>query len=295
MGQFTTCSFAGLIIGSGGYPSLGGRYVDGDPVFPAFRDFCIQHCEAIVHLLRTRRVQTNEVARAAVLLPAFELIAARTNGAPLALIEVGTSAGLLLLLDRYAYDYGDGRVRGDAGSPVRLPCAARGTPPLPAPGCMPGVAMRVGIDLFPVDLRDPAAAGWLKALVWADQTERLERLTRAIALAAADPPTLVGGDAFDACPAALAQVADPAVPVVFHCHTLNQFRPEDRERFVAMLRSHSQGRTLYHLALEYIPGDGGWPQMRLQVFRDGELVSAERLAWYQGHGDWVEWSLQSLS
>lgn len=274
------------------YPSLGGRFAEGDPIFPAFQDFCVKHREAIVQILHTRRVQTNEVARASILLPALGLIAARTNGHPLALIEVGTSAGLLLNVDRYGYDFGTGTVHGDPGSPVQLRCAVQGDQAPSVPASMPPVATKVGIDLFPIDVRDPVAASWLKALVWADQTDRFERLARAIDMAAAEPPAMIGGDAFDATPAALAKVTGAVAPVVFHCHTLNQFPPEARERFVAMLATHSTGRTLYHLALEYTGGK--WPEMRLQTFSDGTLLSAERLARYQGHGDWIEWSLQAL-
>jgi hypothetical protein len=46
-------------------------------------------------------VQQNEVRRCTLLLPAFAL-AAGTVRSPLALVEVGASAGLNLLFDRYA-------------------------------------------------------------------------------------------------------------------------------------------------------------------------------------------------
>ena len=74
-----------------------------DPL-PAFRAFCLEHRAALTGLLRSRRVQTNEVRRAACLLPAFGVVAADGPGKALALIEIGTSAGLLLNFDRYAYD-----------------------------------------------------------------------------------------------------------------------------------------------------------------------------------------------
>lgn len=273
------------------YPSVGGAYTEGDPVFPAFRDFCLRHREEILPLLRTRRVQTNEVARAGVLLPAFGLVAARTSGAPLALIEVGASAGLLLLWDRYQYAYDDGLLHGDPASPVRIDCESRGglLPPVPNP--FPPVAMRVGIDLYPLDVRDPDSARWLRSLVWPDQIERAARLARAIEVSAAEPPVLVAGDGLEAMTATLGDVPAGAVPVVFHCHTLNQFRSEDRERFIALLAAASQGRALYQIALEYLPGVQ-WPELRLQTFCDGQLTSTEPLARYQAHGDWIHWSLQ---
>jgi len=106
------------------YPSVAGEARgEGDP-YPLFRDFCLEHAEELRTLISTRRVQQNEVRRCAQLLPAFGLVAERV-GSPLALVEVGASAGLNLLFDRYSYDYGDGRLRGDTGSPVRLRAARR--------------------------------------------------------------------------------------------------------------------------------------------------------------------------
>jgi Uncharacterized protein conserved in bacteria (DUF2332) len=80
---------------------------------------------------------------------------------PLALVEVGASAGLCLLPDRYAYDYG-GTIVGDPASPVRLACQPHG--PVPIPAAPPEVVWRRGIDLAPVDLDDPrTSAGWRAA------------------------------------------------------------------------------------------------------------------------------------
>jgi hypothetical protein len=108
------------------YPSIVGPAARcGDPV-PAFRRFCLERQGQIRELVATRRVQTNEVGRCACLLPAFTLAAGMAGGRPLALVEVGASAGLNLLFDRYAYDYGDGVPRGEAGSPVRISCSLRG-------------------------------------------------------------------------------------------------------------------------------------------------------------------------
>ncbi len=62
---------------------------------PSFRGFCLAHKDAIAEILDARVVSTNEVARAACLLPAFAAVA-RQAAAPLHLIEIGASAGLLL-------------------------------------------------------------------------------------------------------------------------------------------------------------------------------------------------------
>ncbi len=96
------------------YPSLAGAGLQhGDPL-PDFRRFCRENDAAIVALLRSRRVQTNEVGRSACLMPAFAHVASLGNG-PIGLVEIGASAGLNLLCDRYFYDYGD---LGTAGEPA---------------------------------------------------------------------------------------------------------------------------------------------------------------------------------
>ena len=122
-------------------------------------------------LLRHRRTQTNEVGRCAILLP----VLARLQG-PLALVEVGASAGLCLLLDRYRYRYGDRSV-GDASAPVLLDCEVSG--PVPVPKRVPEVAWRRGIDVARIDVTDDDDVRWLEACVWPDQTERIARLLAA--------------------------------------------------------------------------------------------------------------------
>jgi hypothetical protein len=126
--------------------------------------------------------QTNEVRRSACLLPGF-LTVAKETALPLRLFEVGASAGLNQLWDRFRYDLGVAGVWGDATSPVRLDTAWTGSaPPLDAPV---KVVSRAACDRRPMDIRDPNARRRLKAYLWADQFERLERLDAALAMALA--------------------------------------------------------------------------------------------------------------
>ena len=126
--------------------------------YGAFRAFVVSHMEDLRQLMSSRSTQTNEPGRCAVLLP---LLAALTQ--PIALLEVGASAGLCLLPDRYRYDYGGRRV-GPADSPVTFPCEPRGS--VPVPEAVPEVAWRLGVDLRPLDVTDPDTGIWLSALVW---------------------------------------------------------------------------------------------------------------------------------
>ncbi len=261
----------------------------GDP-FPHFRDFCREHEDAIVDLLRERRVQTNVVERCGLFLPAFALILERTGGRPLHLVEVGASAGLNLLWDRYWFDYGAGRQWGDPSSPVRIEVEVRGPGELPLPATTPAIAGRTGIDLNPIDIHDPGAVRWLRALVWPEEREQMQRLDAALALAGADPPALLRGDALNLLPGALARAAEGTALCVYHSHTLNQFSAGARRRFRELLSEVGARRDLYWLSSEYRPvADGEMrPTLSLVVFEDGK-PQEQVLAYCDHHGRWIEW------
>ena len=108
------------------YPSLTPDPRPNSDAYPHFREFCLAHESAIRELLSTRLVQTNEVGRCAYLMPAFSLIADENPGLPLSLVDIGTSAGLHLLWDRYSYEYTGHAVTGDTSSPVRIMADVRG-------------------------------------------------------------------------------------------------------------------------------------------------------------------------
>jgi hypothetical protein len=193
----------------------------GDP-YPLFRAFCLEHAMAIRQLIATRLVQTNEVRRCACLLPAFSLVTARAPGRPLALVEIGASAGLNLLWDRYGYDYGAAGRYGDMHSPVQITCTLRGALRPPLPAILPTVATRLGLDLHPLDVGDADESLWLRALVWPDEAGRAELLQRALQVAQQDPPSLMAGNALDLLPEVIATMPGEQTLCVFHTHTTNQ-------------------------------------------------------------------------
>ena len=128
---------------------------------------------AIRATMLARRTQTNEAGRCATLLPVLARLPQ-----PLALLEVGASAGLCLLADRYGYDYGVSRLApASADAPV-FPCRADAATPLPA--AHPRIAWRLGLDLHPADVADAADCAWLATLVWPEQSDRLARLRAAL-------------------------------------------------------------------------------------------------------------------
>jgi hypothetical protein len=273
------------------YPSVAhlAAVPPGDPV-PAFRAFCRDHCDALIELVSTGLVQTNEPQRCTVLLPAFATVARLTGGTPLALIEVGSSAGLNLLFDRYGYDYGAGRSAGDPDAPVRFTCELRGAVLPPIPAGMPLVATRVGIDLHPTHAADPQATLWLRALVWPEHPERAALLQEVLTLAQHEPPALIAGDALTALPQAVAEAPTDASLCVFHIATLAHFPPEARERFRALIPALARQRDLFWMSSEG-SGDAGRRGQHLTiltVFQRGRRAERQ-LAYSHPHGAWLEW------
>jgi hypothetical protein len=204
------------------------------------RTFVRRRGREIGNLMRTRRTQTNEVGRCSVLLPALP-------PGPLALVEVGASAGLCLLLDRFYYELGSASI-GKMCSPVHLQCAVTG--PVPLPPAIPEVAWRQGLDLSPIDVRDDDAVRWLLACVYSDHRERRQRLERAIDMARTEPPAVQAGDLVEDLPALLAQVPDDARLVVFHSAVLTYVTADRRQAFARILADVSRRRDVVWLSNE---------------------------------------------
>ncbi|MGE3536733.1 MAG: DUF2332 domain-containing protein [Candidatus Tectimicrobiota bacterium] len=220
------------------------HYVTGTVGMPAtiteLKALLAQRGADVAALMATRRTQTNEVGRCAVLLPTLP-------AGPLALVEVGASAGLCLLLDRFSYEYGAARL-GLPASPVRLQCALAGTAPLPQ--STPEVVWRRGLDLAPLDVYDEEAVRWLLACVWPDHPARRDRLEAAIALARTDPPCVQRGDLVDDLGRVLAEAPQDARLVVFHSAVLAYVSPQRRAAFAQVLADASRQREIVWVANE---------------------------------------------
>ncbi|TVT20681.1 DUF2332 domain-containing protein, partial [Amycolatopsis rhizosphaerae] len=168
------------------YPSLGGfDGVDG-ATWPLFREFLLDRAERAREIIATRRVETNEVGRAAGIYPAVAA-AAKQAGGKVALLEAGCAAGLLLGLDRFGYRYqcdgGEQLVAGPAKAAVGLHCALDLAPGAVLPKLPKKLAVtaKVGLDSEPVDSSDEEELAWLEACVWADQLDRIRQLRVAAA------------------------------------------------------------------------------------------------------------------
>jgi hypothetical protein len=156
--------------------------------YPEWAAWVREHADLVVAECSRRSLQTNEPLRCASLLPALSGIPG-----PLALLELGASAGLCLYPDRYSYRYRGGvdLDPADGVSAVVLESTVTGDPPL----LMPEIVWRAGIDLSPLDAADADDRRFLRSLVWPGEEGRDERIAAALGVVAADPPLLVAGDA----------------------------------------------------------------------------------------------------
>lgn len=269
------------------YPSLSSNPLPRHEAYPHFRAFCLEHASTIRQLVTTKRVQTNEVHRCTALLPAFGIVASRTDNRPMALVEIGPSAGLNMLWDKYGYDYGLAGYTGDRQSPVQLDCMPQGSIHPPLPGLVPTVVDRTGIDLAPIDVRDDIAIRWLRSLIWPEHTDRVRLLEQAVQIALLDPPTLVKGNAVDLLPQILSTTPSDAILGVYHSYTLNQCPKPTRDKILELLTNFAQERDLFRISLEWYSGQEQ-PHLELFSYRNGKMES-EVLAYCESHGRTIEW------
>jgi hypothetical protein len=238
-----------------------------------------QHTEFLARWVTEQDVQTNEVQRAWALLPAFLSVA---DGRPFDLLELGPSAGLNLLWDRYRYRYANG-AWGDG--PLELSGDDRVPPPAELLQRHVTVDRRRGIDLNPVDVTTDHGARLLQAFVWADQAERLERLRRAIEIVRHDPPELMRGDYVESLPALLRDRHDGAQLVVFQTASTMYLDSVATDRLRAALHHAAHDEPLVFISTGRAPDDNGFA-LELERYPDGRV---QRLGVFDFHGEWLEW------
>lgn len=272
------------------YPSLAPKST-GSPAEagPIFVDFCKTHREPLEQLIRTRLVQSNVIRRSVGLRYALWAIGQRNPG-PIHLVEVGTSAGLLMNVDRYRYLIGDRRF-GPPDAQVELDSVWRGTDPVPDLDAVPQIASKTGVDLHPIDLTDSRERRWLRALVWPEQRAAAALLEAAIDQARTEPLTVVAGDAIDVLPALGKDLPPSETRVVFHAATRMHVPAERREAFDDAIDSLAASGPLFHVWIEP-PGapHHGYPaeqQLAMAMHGPGD-DTATSLARVDGHLHWLE-------
>lgn len=246
-----------------------------------FREQLHEHGDRIRETIMERGTQTNEARRCATLLPVLARLPE-----PLALLEVGASAGLCLLPDRYGYDYGEVTIDAPTSESLVLPCAV--SPGTTLPDRNVRVAWRRGLDIHPIDVRDPDQTAWLENLVWPGQEERLSTLRGALHIARVDPPVIEQGDLVTGLRDAAGSAPPDATLVVFHSAVLNYVEPAAREAFrreveeVGAVWVSNEGESVFPDVTQRAQGRSRPDRFILAV--DGEPVALTGL-----HGQTFEW------
>jgi hypothetical protein len=264
------------------YPSAGGRF-EPEGAWRALLDVARAHAAEIRGRLASN-VQTNEVQRCAALLGGF-LRVARETGLPLRVREIGASAGLNLLFDRYGYELGRYRY-GDRGAPLTLRAGWEGAPPdLDA---RLRVVSRAGCDVDPIDAADAADRLRLESFVWPDQPERHARMRAALAAAKVDPPRVERARAGDWVPRELAARPADEATVLVQSHMWWYLPEAEREGLLRDVCAEGERagaeRPIAWLRLEPTKPDEG--EVRLWQWPPGE---DRLLARAHHHGSWVRW------
>lgn len=263
------------------------RFLYGTPEEPEeFLSLVHERWEQIAAVMMVRSTQTNEPARCATLLPVLAGLPQ-----PLALLEVGASAGLCLLVDHYAYDYDGTVIEPSAQSaiiPPRFQCHASPRTPLPERNVE--VAWRAGLDRRPLNLANDEDIRWLEALVWPGEEYRIPRLRAAIEVACAHPPRLIVGDLRRDLQRLAAGAPRDATLVVYHTAVLAYVGEAQQRAAFARSVADIGGIWVANEGIESIPGAPSEPfgeparQDAFLVCVDGEPV-----AWVDSHGTWIEW------
>lgn len=231
--------------------------------------------------------QTNETARAAALLPGL-LEVSRQTEMPLALHEIGSSAGLNLFLDRFYYRFGDSGW-GDPQYPVTLSPEMHGIKAPDLSGELE-ITFRVGSDLAPINITDEQDRLRLRSYIWPDQLERLARIEAAIAVAQRESFELVEQDAAAFVEQRL-QLRKPGECFVLFHSVVWQYLPQATKDRITSAMNEAGGLAtdetpLAWLTMEGLGGVEPFATLHLTIWPDGEL---RKLAKADFHVRWIEW------
>ena len=213
------------------FASAGGARAPDAALLAHLGDFIDAHRDALVARIATRTTQTNEIGRCAVLWPILQELAETTGRRPIALLDVGCSAGLNLGVDLWRYRYVD-----DATSATIATTPADRDPAAPEIACRvrvgarpsataaPEIVSRSGVDVSPIFVDDAAEVRWLRACLWPHDAERRARFDAAVAIARTQHWSLgITSDAAASIEAWLRDVPDGVTPVVFNSWVLQYF------------------------------------------------------------------------
>ncbi|MDA5095529.1 DUF2332 domain-containing protein [Aliiroseovarius sp. KMU-50] len=250
---------------------------DDDDLWNALQIAMRDHADTLNHWL-DNPPQTNEVRRAAVLIAAGHWLSAH-YGLPIHMSDLGASGGLNLMWDKFSLNV-PGVQLGPSDTPVILSPEWRGDLPT---GITPTIIDRRGVDLIPLDARDPADALRLQSYLWADQPERLARTRAAISIFDA---VVDQGDAADWLEARLANNRPDHLSLIYHTIAWQYFPEETQERCHTAICNAGQRGPVAHLSMEADEHQGNGAAITLTLWPDGSSLTLGRIDF---HGRWLDW------
>lgn len=268
------------------YPSLVSTPKPPGESYEYFKDFCLLNIKEISKMLQTKLVQTNEVLRCAYLYPVFSFIYEKTKK-PLALVEIGTSAGLQLLWDKYSYTINENDLVGNPDSTLQISTVCLGDEIPFLKSTSPPVSTRIGFDLNIVDLTNEEELLWLKALIWPEHKERLTLFEQAANYIIEAPIQFVEGDGVTLLKTFVDKIAMDQTICIYHTHVANQMPIESRKSLLDSIESIGKNRDVFH-----IYNNVQDKYLHLDYYING-LEHTQTIAETDGHGRWFKWFVKN--
>ncbi|MGI9666160.1 MAG: DUF2332 domain-containing protein [Acidimicrobiia bacterium] len=267
------------------YPSVGGT-PDSSRIDEDFLETVALHRGYLTDALAIAP-QTNAVGRSALLLPGlFEALDG--DNREVRLLEIGSSGGLNLLLDKFRYQLGEWEW-GDPDSPVRIEAELEGKPPH-----QPALRVidRRGCDVHPLDATSEEHQLRLQSFVWPDHERRFARTRGAIEIAQTMQPIVDEEDCGIWLGQQLETRTSRGVLTVVQHSVMWQYLPEQTKKASLDALSEAgaratKARPLAHVAFEPVSGVGSGFTVTVTRWPGGE---ARTVASGQAHGEWVRWA-----
>ncbi len=270
------------------FPSVGGTPVR-QTLTSDFLDVVVHNTDYLVEAQQVAP-QTNEIGRSVALLPG---LAYALDNRPLQirLLEIGSSAGLNLLADRYRYRSEQWMWDGADDSPI---IEFDWTGPVPRFPERFEIIARQGCDLSPLDASDPQAQTRLLSFVWADQPARFQRLRAALEMVRPGDFSLASADAAQWTEERLSEPTQPGVMTVLQHSVMWMYLPQESRSAIseAMEQAGALATTrqpLAHVRFESAPEQYDAEGHRLTVTTWPDRTERV-LAWGHAHGAWMRWN-----
>ncbi|MCP3030919.1 DUF2332 domain-containing protein [Halobacillus sp. A1] len=269
------------------YSNLTENPLPPSDAFNHFKDFCQLHQKEIKVLLQNRLVQTNEVRRCAFLYPCFNYVY-DTIRKPLALIEIGTSAGLQLLWDKYSYTYDEDSTYGSHETNVHITSKIKSSKKPKISQNPSPVSDRFGLDLHINSVEKVEDLQWLEALIWPEHRERRQLFQQAAAAVQATHLHLIEGDGVDLLPQTAEGISKDSIVCVFHTHVANQMNDATKQKLLNSIDHIGKERDVAHLYNNIED-----QKLHLDTIIHGEK-NRKIVGDTDGHGRWFTWEMKTL-